>query len=100
MITNEEKTRIKAFLLEKGIESEFVGTNHIAVLFRSTDFFTKTIPKFWRHEYAINGMFVSLHAEDAEGNPHYYHPIYDPVMLYETLEQAIRAMLRDYTFKT
>jgi hypothetical protein len=100
MITDVEKLRIKAFLLQKGIESEFVGTNHIAVLFRSTDPFSKTVPKVWEFEFYSTERFRVLKAEDITGCSFIYGRIDEPIQLYQTLEQAIRAMIRDYKFKT
>ena len=100
MITEEEKLRIKAFLLEKGIVSEFIGPNHLAVLFRSSDPFSKTVTKFWSFEFYATERFRVLKAEDITGCSFIYGRIDEPVQLYQNLEQAIRAMLRDYKFKT
>jgi hypothetical protein len=100
MITDEEKIRIKTFLFSRGIVCEFIGANHLAVLFGSLDPHRQTVPKFWRWYYRMGEEFRHLIAEDSTGAEYRVAAIDHPVKLYQTLDEAIRSIFRNTTFKS
>jgi hypothetical protein len=107
MITEEEKLRIKAFLLEKEIESEFVFDNHIAVSFKLTidhrpdqvQFWPAgKIARFWYWTEDHDQKLDRLYIIDRNGLHHTYNGYNYPNTGWSTLEDAIRKLVNSTVF--
>jgi hypothetical protein len=102
MITEEEKIRIKEFLLEKGIESEFIFGNHIAVSFQLTidhrndqvQFWKAgKIARFWYWTEDSDGKLDELVIIDRIGRKHTYCGGSNSSGEWSTIEYAIKKVV-------